>query len=62
MANKVVKVIPAKPVEYTSSLPGEIKKKKVCAYARILTSQDEQTNSYEAQIDYYTEHIKSNPE
>lgn len=62
MANKVVKVIPARPVEYTSSLPGVIRKKKVCAYARVSTSQDEQTNSYEAQIDYYTEHIKSNPE
>ena len=62
MANKVVKVIPAKPAEFTSSLPGVIRKKKVCAYARVSTSQDEQTNSYEAQIDYYTEHIKSNPE
>lgn len=35
MANKVVKVIPAKPVEYTSSLPGAIKKEKVCAYTRV---------------------------
>ncbi|MDD6880026.1 MAG: recombinase family protein [Firmicutes bacterium] len=62
MANKVVKVIPAKQVDYVTTLPGVVKKKRVCAYARVSTSQDEQTNSYEAQVNYYTEHIKSNPE
>ncbi len=62
MASKVVKVIPAKPIDYSSNLPGVIKKKRVCAYARVSTSQDEQTNSYDAQVTYYTEHIKSNPE
>lgn len=36
------------------------KKRKVAAYARVSTEQDEQANSYEAQISYYTEHIQSN--
>ncbi len=62
MADKVVKVIPAKPKDFITSLPGAIKKKRVCAYARVSTEKDEQTNSYEAQIDYYTKYIKSNPE
>ena len=35
---------------------------KVAAYARVSTEQDEQQNSYEAQVDYYTRYISSNPE
>ena len=38
------------------------KKKKVCAYARVSTDSEEQLTSYESQIRYYTEKIKSNPE
>lgn len=45
--------------EPISTMP---KKLRVAAYARVSTEQDEQQNSYEAQIDFYTRHIKSNPE
>ena len=38
------------------------KKKNVCAYARVSTDSEEQLNSYESQIRYYTEKIKANPE
>ena len=38
------------------------KKKRVAAYARVSTLQDEQQNSYEAQINYYTNYIQSRPE
>lgn len=38
------------------------KRLRVAAYARVSTEQDEQQNSYEAQIDFYTRHIKSNPD
>ena len=38
------------------------KKKRVAAYARVSTEQDAQQNSYEAQIEYYTDYIKSKPE
>lgn len=34
-------------------------KKNVAAYARVSTEQDEQQNSYEAQVNYYTEYIKN---
>ncbi|OLA09731.1 MAG: hypothetical protein BHW12_03730 [Coprobacillus sp. 28_7] len=37
-------------------------KKRVAAYARVSTDQDEQFTSYEAQIDYYTKYIKANDE
>lgn len=34
---------------------------RVAAYARVSTEQDEQESSYEAQVDFYTRHIQSNP-
>lgn len=37
-------------------------KRRVAAYARVSTDSDEQLSSYEAQVDFYTRHIKSNPE
>ncbi len=37
-------------------------KKKVAAYARVSTEQDEQQNSYEAQVNYYKEYISSRPD
>ncbi len=37
-------------------------KLRVAAYARVSTEQDEQQSSYEAQVDFYTRHIKSNPD
>lgn len=33
-------------------------KKRVCGYARVSTEEDEQQNSYETQINYYTNFIK----
>lgn len=36
------------------------KKLRVAAYARVSTEQDEQQNSYEAQVNYYTSYIKAN--
>lgn len=37
-------------------------KLRVAAYARVSTEQDEQESSYEAQVDFYTRHISSNPD
>lgn len=62
MSNKNVTVIPAKQVEFMQGLPGVIKKRKVAGYARVSTDKDEQQNSYEAQVGYYTDYIKQNPE
>ena len=38
------------------------RKRRVAGYARVSTDKDEQFTSYEAQIDYYTQYIKRNPE
>ena len=62
MSNKNVPVIPAKPAGFLQGLPGLIIKRKVAGYARVSTDKDEQQNSYEAQVDYYTDYIKRNPE
>lgn len=40
----------------------QIRKKRVAAYARVSTELDAQQNSYEAQIGYYTDYIRSKPE
>lgn len=37
-------------------------KLKVAAYCRVSTNSDEQLSSYQAQLEYYTEKIKCNPE
>ena len=37
------------------------KKLRVCAYCRVSTDQAEQKNSFTAQVEHYTSHIRSNP-
>ena len=37
-------------------------KRRVAAYARVSTDEEEQLNSYEAQVNYYTKHIQENDE
>jgi DNA invertase Pin-like site-specific DNA recombinase len=39
-----------------------IAKRRVAGYARVSTDSDEQYTSYQAQVDYYTQFIKSNPD
>ncbi len=45
-----------------NSVATSIQKLRVAAYARVSTEQDEQQSSYEAQVDFYTRHIQSNPD
>ncbi len=56
---KQVTVIEANPLLAKAS--NEAKKLRVAAYCRVSTDADEQLNSYEAQIAYYTETIAKNP-
>ncbi|HNX29465.1 MAG TPA: recombinase family protein [Syntrophomonadaceae bacterium] len=58
---RAVKVIPAK-VSLVSPTVKNLAKKRVAAYARVSTASEEQLSSYEAQVDYYTKHIKANPD
>lgn len=38
-----------------------VKRLRTVAYCRVSTEQEEQLNSYDAQVQYYTNHIQSNP-
>ena len=58
VARKVT-IIPATVNLFTNNLKISKNKKKVAAYARVSTDNEEQISSYEAQVDYYTRYIKS---
>ena len=51
-----LEVIPAKAVE---GLGESTSIRRVAAYVRVSTDNDEQTSSYELQKNYYTEYIKA---
>ncbi|SKA11729.1 Site-specific DNA recombinase [Pilibacter termitis] len=55
---KKVTTIPATISKFSQAPINKITKRRVAAYARVSTEQDEQQTSYEAQIDYYTNYIK----
>ncbi|GAX47917.1 recombinase family protein [Pseudolactococcus reticulitermitis] len=57
MVNQITK-IPATRHPHTSRSITHHRKKKVAAYARVSTDNEDQVTSYEAQIDYYTTYIK----
>lgn len=54
-----VTTIPATRPQYSAQPAINGHKRRVAAYARVSTAFDEQSNSFEAQIDYYTNYIKN---
>ena len=56
---KNVRTIPATVSLFNNNPINNVKKRRVAAYARVSTDSEEQLTSYEAQVDYYTNHIKS---
>lgn len=54
-----VTTIPASISRYTETPIDEQHKRKVAAYARVSTDHEDQVTSYEAQIDFYSNYIKS---
>ena len=54
-----VTVIPASINPMTHMPAHKVQKRRVAGYARVSTDSDEQFTSYEAQVDYYTQYIKS---
>lgn len=59
-APKKVTIIPCDP----QLAERDIRKKhlRVAPYCRVSTDKEEQLSSYEAQIEYYTDKINSNPD
>lgn len=62
MPARSVTVIPATINPRTHLPTAAFHKRKTAGYARVSTDKDEQFTSYEAQVDYYTKLIKSNPD
>ena len=62
MANKTVKKIEATKPTLSAQYSTFTRKRKVAAYARVSTAKEEQENSFEAQVSYYTQKIRANPE
>jgi DNA invertase Pin-like site-specific DNA recombinase len=61
-AARLVTVIPPTVNPVTHLPECSVRKRRVAGYARVSTDKDEQFTSYEAQIDYYTQYIKRNPD
>lgn len=55
---KVVTKIPQRIQPLTRLPLNATRRRKVAGYARVSTDSDEQENSYEAQVDYFTEYIQ----
>ena len=55
---KSVTTIPATLSRFTAAPINSTKKRRVAAYARVSTDNEEQLTSYEAQVDYYTNYIQ----
>jgi len=61
LAVKKITRIEAKTFQTLNGLP-EGAKKRICAYCRVSTTQEEQESSFESQVVYYTEYITNKPE
>lgn len=57
-----VTVIPARSRAEVRKETRRIRKIRVAAYCRVSTDQEEQLNSFENQVEYYTKYINENPE
>jgi site-specific DNA recombinase len=57
-----VKVIPQTKNPITKIKIGSTQKRRVAAYARVSTDQEEQASSYEAQVSYYSGYIQERPD
>lgn len=57
-----ITVIPARANRTNLAENIQVSKKKVAAYCRVSTDNEEQLTSYEAQVNYYTSYIANNPE
>ncbi len=62
MADKKVKKIEATRPLHSTDFQNLMRKRRVAAYARVSTDKEEQENSFEAQVSYYTQKIQANPQ
>lgn len=58
VVRKVIKTIPATRDRYTATPIKAETKRRVAAYARVSTDDEEQQTSYEHQVTHYTQYIQ----
>lgn len=58
----IVRIIPSRINPMTRLPNNSLHKRRAAAYPRVSTEQEEQANSYEAQVDYYKNLINGRPE
>jgi DNA invertase Pin-like site-specific DNA recombinase len=59
MNERKITTIPATINRFTATPLTESRKRKTAGYARVSTDHEDQISSYAAQVDYYTNYIKS---
>lgn len=59
---KVRTIAPTRTMFSSEPIGTKTSKKRVAGYARVSTELEEQANSYQAQVVFYTQYIKSNPD
>ena len=59
IGERKVTTIPATINKFTAKPVDSKKKRRVAGYARVSTDHEDQQTSYDAQVDYYTNYIKS---
>lgn len=57
-----VTVIPARRKVGSQRTAAQVQKMRVAAYCRVSTDSEEQETSYEAQVQHYTDYIRSRPD
>ena len=57
-----ITVIPARPSRSSLAENLQPQKRRIAAYCRVSTDQEEQLSSFEAQVSYYTNFIERNPD
>ena len=53
-----IRIIPATRTRFRSQPIVAKKKRRVAAYARVSTNEEDQLTSYDAQVRYYSDYIK----
>ena len=53
-----IRIIPATRTRFSSQPIEAKKKRRVAAYARVSTNEEDQLSSYDAQVKYYSDYIK----
>ena len=61
MARSITVIPASQPYRVGGGTQQKTRNLRVAAYCRVSTDQEEQLNSFENQVEYYTKYIQDNP-